>query len=511
MDEMSMLYQEMPSLIKNATDMSSVMKADAILTNAENMYPELMEGANKYIEGFAYDSYKELNIFILGADGHNIAHGLRDRLLKATVIWIPNINMPEDGYDGKMHGIILSEMAVAEFLSGNGNLDIWIKTLIKDGFLLFRYDKNKGRARIHNLLNRLHFVLNKWNDNGVIYSVNKSFNELPDLYSTTVDTTKCRFKKVYCVCPALIKTGGTELMHQLVYQINKLGGDAEIAYTRTDMYGGYADTELMEYVTGHVTVFEDIEDKPGNVVIFPESWTNICDKIHNAGIWVWWMSVDNFKKINVSEEGCNHLIEDIKSRVSMHLVQSEYARQYILSNGIHEDIIQDLSDYINDIYMDENAINTGIEKKDIVVYNPKKGMEFVYNLINEAPDIKWTPIEGMTTEQVKALMQTAKVYIDFGNHPGKDRLPREAAMSGCVVITGRRGSAAYYEDVSIPEKYRLDESYISNIEIIELIKECLNDYNNVIKDFDDYRKKIASEKDSFIGNVRRLFIRTTGE
>jgi len=33
-----------------------------------------------------------------------------------------------------------------------------------------------------------------------------------------------------------------------------------------------------------------------------------------------------------------------------------------------------------------------------------------------------------------------QVYIDFGHHPGQDRLPREAVQCGCVVITGKRGS-----------------------------------------------------------------------
>lgn len=55
-------------------------------------------------------------------------------------------------------------------------------------------------------------------------------------------------------------------------------------------------------------------------------------------------------------------------------------------------------------------------------------------------------------------MSKSKVYIDFGNHPGKDRIPREAAISGCIVITGKRGAAAFAEDVCIPETYKFDES-----------------------------------------------------
>ena len=30
-----------------------------------------------------------------------------------------------------------------------------------------------------------------------------------------------------------------------------------------------------------------------------------------------------------------------------------------------------------------------------------------------------------------------KLYIDFGGFPGKDRLPREAVMHDCCIITGK--------------------------------------------------------------------------
>ena len=45
-------------------------------------------------------------------------------------------------------------------------------------------------------------------------------------------------------------------------------------------------------------------------------------------------------------------------------------------------------------------------------------------------------------------------YIDFGPHPGMDRLPREAALAGCIVITNREGAAAHDEDVPLPPEYK---------------------------------------------------------
>ncbi|MCX7738527.1 MAG: hypothetical protein N2Z80_03840 [Hydrogenothermaceae bacterium] len=63
------------------------------------------------------------------------------------------------------------------------------------------------------------------------------------------------------------------------------------------------------------------------------------------------------------------------------------------------------------------------------------------------------------------ILKKAKVYIDFGNHTGKDRIPREAAMLECCVITGRRGIAKYREDVPIPENYKIEDK-VENIPLI---------------------------------------------
>lgn len=117
-----------------------------------------------------------------------------------------------------------------------------------------------------------------------------------------------------------------------------------------------------------------------------------------------------------------------------------------------------LSDYVNDIYLAGEEAALREKKEDVVLYNPKKGAAFTKALREMAQDLRWVPLIGMTTEEMRSCMSKSKVYIDFGNHPGKDRIPREAAISGCIVITGKRGAAAFAEDVCIPETYKFDES-----------------------------------------------------
>ena len=98
------------------------------------------------------------------------------------------------------------------------------------------------------------------------------------------------------------------------------------------------------------------------------------------------------------------------------------------------------------------------------------------------------------------------MYIDFGNHPGKDRFPREAAMCGCCVITGKRGSARYFEDVPVADEFKFDENNKSLEKIISKIRCCLDDYENQVIKFEKYRDMIKGEYDVFQKDVKKIFI-----
>mmetsp|Transcript_42175 Transcript_42175/g.61623 ORF Transcript_42175/g.61623 Transcript_42175/m.61623 type:complete len:139 (+) Transcript_42175:192-608(+) len=94
--------------------------------------------------------------------------------------------------------------------------------------------------------------------------------------------------------------------------------------------------------------------------------------------------------------------------------------------------------------------------------------------------------------QVTALLHRAKVYIDFGPHPGMDRLPREAALANCLVITNTSGAAKYKEDVPIPGQYKISKFDVDAIH--RLLKSCLEDYEKRVKDFDAYREWIHGQE-----------------
>lgn len=139
------------------------------------------------------------------------------------------------------------------------------------------------------------------------------------------------------------------------------------------------------------------------------------------------------------------------------------------------------------------------------MFNPSKGLEIVLQLQKVVTEIEWIPIINLGPEELMVLMQTAKVYVDFGNHPGKDRIPREAAVNGCCVITNKMGSAAYTEDVPIPEKYKFDDPVEDALAIKQLILDICEHYEEHQKEFDSYRERIHGERKQFAKEVEQFY------
>lgn len=320
---------------------------------------------------------------------------------------------------------------------------------------------------------------------------------------------------IFVACPAYVKTGGPELLHQLVSELNQNNIDAKIAYYGIKNNKNYTPNDFKKYIQTF-ELYDNLQDVENNYIIFPEILTKEVAKFKKAKKIIWWLSVDNYTNrqgiLNCLKTcGIRELLHLLHNKrlclnnnhltlADYHLCQSYYAIDFL--NNRFKNIYY-LSDYVNDSFLDEEQHYT--KKADYVLYNPKKGINFTKKLIKKAPELNWKPIQNLTTEQVRNLLLESKVYIDFGNHPGKDRFPREAAMCGCCVITNKNGSAKFNEDVPIPEQYKFDHN-INNIKpIITQIKQCLTNYNNEIKQFTAYRQSIKNEKNIFSQDVKKIF------
>ena len=321
--------------------------------------------------------------------------------------------------------------------------------------------------------------------------------------------------KIYIICPGNYNSGGPELCHQLCSQLIQFGVDARMVYIEKQNFNG-GDPVHDFYKKYHLPYTFEVENAEQNVLIVPEYFSEylyISEKIQRV---LWWMSVDNY--IKVITQSINAIRLNPLSRPMpkffyfgkgdddlIHFVQSEYARQFVKLNGIADDKIYSVGDYLNQTFLRRAAQVDLSYKENIVAYNPKKGFEITKQLIKLAPDIDWRPIQNMTPEQVQELLSRAKIYIDFGKHPGKDRIPREAAISGCVVITGKQGAAANNIDINIPNEFKFDEKSTTPIEIVNKIRYVFENFPDAYKKQENYRARLLNEQKQFTKQVFNAF------
>jgi len=306
-------------------------------------------------------------------------------------------------------------------------------------------------------------------------------------------------------------------------------------------------------------ISKQILDEPENIVIVPElaSTIRLFSRFHNIQKVIWWLSVNNFvastlpyahmglvreilfrfakfvyrsivKRLPTShglrtkalairlfgdresswEEMTNNkelMMRLMKAlpvfQANLHLCQSYYALEFLSSLRFSN--VAYLSDYLSDDFLRESVDVAG--KEDIVAFSPSKGWAFTWRVMRAAPHLRFESIYGLSRRGVVELLRRAKVYIDFGSHPGKDRLPREAAILGCCIVVGKRGSARNEYDVPIPQRYKfaMDERNVSTI--VCTIEECVKGYEAVVREFEPYREWIRREPEIFRNCVRKIF------
>lgn len=328
-------------------------------------------------------------------------------------------------------------------------------------------------------------------------------------------------KKIKVICPAKKVTGGPELLHQFCYEARKMGYNAQMVYISKDesMLKDPVAPQYRHYQNPYSTTLNDSSD---SIFIIPETSPEVCLDIKKGDKIFWWLSVDNYTNNLYRSRGWDYrdsfwapLIKKVRTsigravdvktcNIKYHLVQSYYAWDYCNKIGIDDSKIMYLSDYLNDSYLENAKENLGFSKKNQVLYNPKKGLEFTKRIMAAAPDIKWIPLIHLTYDQMVNFMRESKVYIDFGNHPGKDRIPREAAVNGCCIITGMRGAAAFQKDVDIPFGYKFKDVPESIPSILDKIRDIFAHYDENVHEFEKYRTKIHNEHEQFLTDLCKV-------
>lgn len=335
--------------------------------------------------------------------------------------------------------------------------------------------------------------------------------------------------KIYVICPYGLITGGPDALHQMVYYLTMNGYDASIVYSDINSHKYKIPNQYKIYIKDYL-LLNEINDEKGNTIVVPETENNLLNKYVNVKKYIWWLSVDNdlnysgvrnkikkiLKKIRIKNLKKLYKIHTLKNVLQhskydfskdnniIHLCASYYAFDYVINNCKNKDNVYLCIEPISKIFIDKSELVTK-NKENIILYNPSKNYDFTKKIINNAREYKFIPLKSFSQEELIDLYQKAKVYIDFGNFPGAERIPKEAVINGCCIITGKYGASKFYKDVPIPDDCKIDAKEENIEKIIKKIKDIFENYDQRIDDYSAYRDTVWKLENNFIEQLKGVF------
>jgi hypothetical protein len=230
-----------------------------------------------------------------------------------------------------------------------------------------------------------------------------------------------------------------------------------------------------------------------DVLIFPEMMVGVATKMHALGHRkriFWWLSWDNVPLIEIKKFS-NH----VSLNSCVHIFQSHYARAEANRLGFDGPIVSDYT-----LLAGQTVVPTQKTTDFCYLVTKSPGVE---GLIDSLINFTIMPIYDMDHRQVQKVLQNSKFFIDFGPQPGKDRIPREAILNGCIPIVRKMGAACLYEDVPIPGYLKIDTAVLSDGELLAQTLVDLNaNIEHVRRQLRPYTNQIESEKAMFYDQVR---------
>jgi len=324
----------------------------------------------------------------------------------------------------------------------------------------------------------------------------------------------------YIVCPANFASGGPEDLHQLAAEIRNNGYTVFMHYLEYKKKD-FATPIHKEYEHFQLPYSQTVINRAQNVIIFPETYClSLWDKSYNKmQKIVWWLSVTNFfltldkREKYLQKKNRNFIkrlykdqtipsVDNVKKLNVLHIAHSYFSLDFLKQNNFN--ILGQIQDYMDDMFYEDEEIKS--KKENIVIYNGVKNGEFLEKIKLQSTDLNWLEMKNMTLFQIAECMKKAKVYVDFGYHPGKEKMPREACLLDCCLIIGKEGSAKFKEDMPIKDEYHFEKEEQNIPQIINVIRDCLINYDTKINCFLDYKNSLLKEKETFKSDVRKVLL-----
>ncbi|MDQ6524206.1 hypothetical protein RB608_11370 [Nocardioides sp. LHD-245] len=331
-----------------------------------------------------------------------------------------------------------------------------------------------------------------------------------------------RFEHVSVFYPRGVRTGGPEALHQLVDALRALGHDAALV----PMPGTEGRGRVAEYDRYDAPQRDTARTGPRDAVVTPEVWVPRPAVVGHATWFCWWLSVDNSPVfMDARRRAGQHprrplaavmraLPRTAVRRVrgparrrrlgtAVHVAQSVYARDVVARE--FGATVELLSDYVTATPLARDP-RAGGTRLAVIAFNPAKGGELVEKVAARlSTPVQWLPIAGMSPDQVGEALRRSDVYLDLGHLPGKDRIPREAALHGAVTLLAARGAGANPRDFPLPAEHRIPVGTDLVGSAVDILEQVLADLPGHTRRQQGFRSLLERERMLFADEVRTVF------
>ena len=325
-------------------------------------------------------------------------------------------------------------------------------------------------------------------------------------------------KRFYIFTPADVCSGGPEALHQLAYYMRKLGMEA---YTVYYTYLGFPEAQTIERYKQYeveVVTFDEIEDEDGNYVIAPENAPWCLNSFKKAQKCIWWLSlhanevtkgsfcdrVGLMKHRLLQKDMSYYRHVDFNPVKCWHLCGSKHTYLYVREQ-YKKSKVDYLVEPISLDFLKKGNADLLLERNGMVLYNPAKPSNIMKELL-ERGKFKYVPLKGFTPDGLAEMYKKAKLYVDFGEFGGPERMPKEAVYFGCNILVANHNAAANDFDVAIPQKYKVDDNETAE-QIEKRIDDMLVDYEVQNVDFLPFKQKVEGLESNFMSQLENIFMK----
>lgn len=307
--------------------------------------------------------------------------------------------------------------------------------------------------------------------------------------------------KFILFCPDLF-TGGPFAMLQLNKALKNIGHECEVVFYDIGEFKFLSDNTLtVKYKKKPDLSVKNFDYKICNrvdkkdFIIFPEVLLGILINLRKRGFRntvFWWLSWDNAPLDQI-----NYFDSILNLRASINVFQSFYAQFEAKRYGIEGQILSDYTFFNEDLFKEK------VIKVNDICYLPNKsrGAESIISDLSKFFSI--IPLINMSQMEVQNNLQRSKFFVDFGHHPGKDRIPREAALYECIPIVRKTGAAKSSKDIQLNKELKVNIDLLENSEKLKShIKYIDKNRESFLKSMKPYQKTIQNEYEVFINQVK---------